>query len=277
MKNQSKIKKGTLAVGRFEIPYRIYGNEGPLIVCLNGVQQSMAMWHSFISRFFRTFRIVVFDFPNQGKGKIISGTSTVVLDEQVEILEAVVKGANSTGQIILCAASWGGVVALLYAMRNQARIHTLILASMGTKPNERMVETIKKGMALSPESRQEMSETLIQSFGQNLPETVKEKIVTQFRTMSREKLDSFYEHGLFVLSTKQLTDLVDLKSIRTKTILISGESDSIIDQDDVRFLASQLPNSELKVIKNVGHYLHLEDKTVLDIYEDILTQVIAYK
>jgi pimeloyl-ACP methyl ester carboxylesterase len=275
MNNHSKIRKGSLVVGRFEIPYRIYGNEGPLIVCLNGVQQSMAMWHSFISRFSRTFRIVVFDFPNQGKGKIISGICTVALDEQVEIVKEVAKEANSTGRIILCAASWGGVVALLYTMRYQAGVHTLILASMGTKPNARMVETIKKGMALSPESRQEMSETLIQSFGQNLPETVKEKIVTQFRTMSRENLESFYEHGLFVLSTKQLTDVVNLKSIRTKTILISGETDSIIDQDDVRYLASQLPNAELKVIKNVGHYLHLEDKTVLDIYEDILTQVIA--
>jgi hypothetical protein len=49
--------KDMLQVGRFLIPYRIYDNEGPHIICINGVQQSMGMWYTFISRFSRDYRL----------------------------------------------------------------------------------------------------------------------------------------------------------------------------------------------------------------------------
>ena len=64
---------------------------------------------------------------------------------------------------------------------------------------------------------------------------------------------------------------MNLRDIRIKTTLIIGEKDTIIDLEDVRFLALQIPNAEIKVVKNVGHFLHLEREEVLDIYEDILS------
>ena len=45
--------KGILKTGRFLISYRIYENKGPQLICINGVQQTMAMWQTFISRFSR--------------------------------------------------------------------------------------------------------------------------------------------------------------------------------------------------------------------------------
>jgi len=52
-----------------------------------------------------------------------------------------------------------------------------------------------------------MADILIESFGQNLPESIKNKIVTQFQAMNPKNLRAFYEHGLFVVSTKKLSDL----------------------------------------------------------------------
>ena len=52
-----------------------------------------------------------------------------------------------------------------------------------------------------------------------------------------------------------------------------GENDTFVDLDDVSFLASQMPHSELRVIKNVGHFLHLEKEELLDDYEDILSSL----
>jgi pimeloyl-ACP methyl ester carboxylesterase len=39
----------------------------------------------------------------------------------------------------------------------------------------------------------------------------------------------------------------------------------------VKFLASQIPDCERIVVKGVGHFLHLEDAAVLDIYDTILS------
>ncbi|MBU1870214.1 MAG: alpha/beta hydrolase [Candidatus Omnitrophica bacterium] len=271
MKSKIISIKDRLIVGRFLVPYRIYENNGPHIICINGVQQSMAMWHSFVSRFSHDYRIVIFDFPNQGKGKVISGPAKVTLEEQVQILAAVMDKAGVSTDVTMCAASWGGVVAVVFASRRQNRIKRLILASLGTKPNKKMAETIKRGAAVSMNDRDMMAKVLIESFGENLPEQFKQKIVTQFSSMKEEDVRAFYEHGLFVLSSKQLTDLVSLKDIKVKTILINGEKDTIIDLEDARFLASQIPNCELKVIKGVGHFLHMEREDVLDTYEEILS------
>jgi len=261
--------KDIIKIGRFEIPFRVYENSGPNLVCLNGVQQSMAMWHTFIRRFSGHYRITVFDFPNQGKGKILSGPANVSVDEQVDILKEVIKAAQVKNDFAVCAASWGGVVALAFAAKKQLNLKRLILASIGTRPNKQMIETIKKGAEIEEEKREEMAHTLIQSFGQDLPENIKQKIMTQFRTMSKENLRSFYEHGLFVISTQELSSLIDLPSINIRTILLHGERDTIIDFEDVKFLASQIPDCEIRIVKNAGHFLHLEREGVLDIYDEI--------
>lgn len=266
----SAIIKGTINLGRFVIPYRIYESEGPHIICLNGVQQSMAMWHTFVLRYAQHYRIVLFDFPNQGKGKVVSGPTFVTLDEQVDILRGVIKATGTNKSVTICSASWGGIVALAFASQHHNEVKQLCLASLGTRANDKMVETIKKGAQIDPENRQKMADILIESFGQNLPESVKSKIVSQFHSMSPENLRAFYEHGLFVVSTKKLGDLINLADIRAKAFLIYGEKDTIIDLDDVKFLASQIPQCEVKIVKGAGHFLHMEHEDTFDIYEDIL-------
>jgi len=262
--------KGKIKTGRFIVPYRVYDNCGPHIICLNGVQQSMAMWHTFTRYFSSNYRIVLFDFPDQGKGQILSGPVLVSLDEQVDILYEVIKTVQLNGNSTICAASWGGVVAVAFASKYQHVVKRLILASLGTKTNEKMTETIKRAFQINMEDRKKMAEMLIESFGQNLPENIKQKIMSQFRTMSEENLRAFYEHGLFVISTKEISNLVNLANITAKTVLINGEDDTIIDLEDVKFLASQIPDCEIKIVKNAGHFLHLEREGVLDIYRDIL-------
>jgi pimeloyl-ACP methyl ester carboxylesterase len=270
LRHGSAIVKGTIELGRFVIPYRIYESDGPHIICLNGVQQSMAMWHSLVLRYAPHYRIVLFDFPNQGKGRVVSGPIFVTLDEQVGILREVIKATGVNKNVSICSASWGGIVALAFASRYHGEAKQLCLASLGTKANDAMVETIKKGFQVDPQNRQKMADVLIESFGQNLPENIKNKIISQFHSMSEENLRAFYEHGLFVISTKKLGDLINLHGIKAKTYLIYGEKDTIIDLEDVKFLASQIPQSEVRVVKGAGHFLHMEQEDIFDIYEDIL-------
>jgi len=264
------IVKGTIELGRFTIPYRIYESEGPHIICLNGVQQSMAMWHTFVECYASHYRVVLFDFPNQGRGKVVSGPLLVTLDEQMDILREVIKATGTNKGVSLCAASWGGIIAMAFAARYHGQVKQLCLASLGTKANDAMVETIKKGIAVDSKNRQEMADILIDSFGQNLPENIKNKITRQFHSMSQENLRAFYEHGLAVVSTKKIEGLIKFSNIREKTFLIYGEKDTIIDFDDVKFLSSQIPNCEVRVIKGAGHFLHMENGDAFDIYKDIL-------
>ena len=262
--------KAALKMDRFVIPYRVYGEGVHTLVFINGIQQSMAMWQSFVRRFCRDYRIVIFDFPFQGKGRIVRGSIDMTLDEQVDVLGAVVNAAGINNRLTICSASWGGVIAAGYAVRHPHRVQRLIMASMGTRPNKKMTEMITQGTQFFPQNSAEVAETLIQSFGQDLPPAMKNKIAAQFQRMSGEALEAFCRHGLWVLSIGELGKAVDVSKIKCKTILLHGENDTIIDADDVKILATQIPRAELKVIKGVGHFLHLEKEDLLDVYDEIL-------
>ena len=270
MYHGASIVKGKIEFNRFVIPYRIYDNKGPNVICINGVQQSMSMWHSLITHYAPHYRMILFDYPDQGKGKIVSGPALISLDEQVDILREVIKATGAHKNLTICSASWGGVIALAFASRYRNDVKKLCLASLGTKANEKMVETIKKSFDIDINNRKHMADMLIEAFGQNLPEITKQKIISQFQTMSEENLRAFYEHGLFVISSKKLGDLINLAGITAKKFLIYGENDTIIDLDDVKFLSSQIPNSEVVVVKDAGHFLHMEREDIFDVYEAAL-------
>jgi len=161
-------------------------------------------------------------------------------------------------------------VALAYAQKYPRSINRMLLGGMGTRPNRSMIETIEKGCRMDSKDRSEMAEVLIKSFGTNLPENMKRRILRQFCKMSKEQLRTFCDQGLFVLSAQNLEEVVDLKNIHVETILLRAENDTITDLDDVKYLAAKLPNCRLKIVKNVGHFLHLESDEVLEDYYTFL-------
>jgi 3-oxoadipate enol-lactonase len=265
--------KGKLNFQRFIIPYRVYGAGKTSLVFINGVQQSMAMWHSFVVRFSQRYRIVLYDSPNQGAGRVVAGPANLSLDEQVDILNAVIDATSFEEPVTVCSASWGGVVALAYAAAYPRRLRSLILASVATKANQRMVDMITKGLAMPVKDRSVVAQTLIDNLGKELPEAFKNRIVSQFQRMDPGAFRAFFEHGSNVISARRLDVVVDVAKIQCKAILLYGENDAILDLEDVRTLASQIPRSEVRVIKDVGHFLHLEKEELLDVYDELLSSL----
>lgn len=256
-------------MGRFEIPYRVYG-EGEDVVCLNGVQQSTAMWFSFLQHFQKDYKITLFDFPHQGKAKINSGPVNISLEEQVQILHAVVSGLEMKDATI-CSASWGGVVALNFALDYPQYVKRLILASIGMRPNKRMKDLIHRGIRMQDAERQEMAKVLIDTFGSSLPEKTRKQIASQFLAMPKERIQAFRDHGMQVVINGSMDKVLPLNKIKSNVTILYGEKDRIIDFRDVKDLVFSLPDCELNIIPNVGHFLHLEDEKVFETYEKILS------
>lgn len=266
-------KRGNIQHKSFRIPYRICG-EGEDILCLNGIQQSMAMWGSFIRRFEKQYRITLFDFPYQGNGKTNNGSPKLSLDEQVAILESVMCQIGIE-KATICSASWGGVIALLFAISFPHRIERLLLASVGMRPNALMKDTILTGIKGEKSNREHMAQIIINRFGGNLPARIKRQITNQFKIMPHERLAAFCEHGLAVIAAGSLNKIVPLSRISNSTVIIYGENDKIIDYADVEELALQIPDCTIKIIPDAGHFLHLENEKVFDVYEEIFTRKIC--
>lgn len=266
------ITRGEITVGRFLIPYRLFGHGSRFLVCVNAAQQTMAAWRPVVNYFSRDYRLLLFDFPGQGRAQIISGSAVVALDEQVEVLHQVLSAQNTPEKSIVAGASWGGVVVAVFASRFPHLVDKIILASFGIRVSEKLVQAIREGQQLNGDvTGERVADIIVKYFGQHLNEAFKKKMYDQFRNIKREHLENFRAHGQLLETTKHINEVVDLHSIKAQTLIINGEMDTVMDLDDITLAAAQIANCVVKIVPGVGHFLHNESDDVLGIYRAFLS------
>jgi len=268
-----KTIKGELSLGRFLVPYRIYGETEKTIVCISGAKQTMAAWRSFVRHFVDEYSVVVFDLPGQGRATILSGAPGITFDEQVDVLHNIVKATDRNGSVILAAASWGTIISAALAARHPELVDKMILGSFGAKPSKAVIDVIRAGQELfNGNKTDEIAPLMIEKFGQHIPETHKKQMIEQFRGMSREQFLSFYEHCEFVEQASDIEDYIDLGNITASTLILSGEYDAILDPNDIEKASSRIPDCEFKMIPGAGHFLHWERADILYTYSEFLAR-----
>ena len=267
-----KVVKGQVEVGRFEVPYRIYGEAAETIICISGAKQTMAAWRSFINHFSGQYSVVVFDLPGQGRARVLSGDHAIGFDEQQDVLLEVIRTTNRNGKVVLAAASWGTIVSAAVAARYPEMIDKLILGSFGVKPNKEILEVIKTGKSLFEEGRTgEIAPLMIRSFGQYIPEAQKRQIIEQFSIMSHDEFMSFYAHCMFIERSSDLEKIIDMSKITAKTLIVNGEFDLILDHVKIKEVSRRIPDCRFQLIPEVGHFLHWERPELLNNYSDFLS------
>jgi pimeloyl-ACP methyl ester carboxylesterase len=269
-------EKGKLTFGRFRISYRIYGKSGPFIICVNGAQQTMASWHTAVAKFSDSYRLLLYDAPGQARGSISSGSVLVSIDEQVDVLHHLINEILGTEESLhLVGASWGAVVAAIYAAKYPERVNFLLLASFGLRASPKMLSVMEEARKLYiSEQKSNGAQLIINMFGQRLAEENKRKMIRQFETLAEEQFDSFYEHLKVMASSSHLTDYVDLGRVRAKTLIINGADDQLLDNSDLETASRLIPHAELRIIPDAGHFLHLEREEILDVYTEYLRKYV---
>jgi len=233
-------EKGKLDITRFQIPYRKYGESGtPWAFAINGAQSTMATWFETVITF-PEYQWVIFDYPGQGGTNIKEGPLDVTWDEQIMILDKLIEKFAPNEKVNLISASWGGAVAMYYAANNSHRLRSLILGSVGT--------------------------LICNSFGKSCNPGFKKKILKQFEKMSIKDLEIFAAHVTSFKSKKSVDEVVDLTKIMCPTLIINGEDDPIIDNQDTQKLNELIPHSVSALLPNTSHFLHLEDPTINTTY-----------
>ncbi|MFQ5917471.1 MAG: alpha/beta fold hydrolase [Candidatus Binatia bacterium] len=263
--------KGSMNEGRFLVPYRVYGDADKRIVCVSGVQQTMAIWRSFVLHFAPRYRVVVFDAPGQGQARIVSGPPAISLDEQIGVLHKIISATEGDDELILGAASWGTIVAAGFAARYPEKVSKLVLGSFGVKPNKKLLDLIKEGQSLHEASNgYQIAQLIIDNFGQRLNNDYKNRIVEQFRHIDDEQFWSFYAMSELIENARDISDHINLQNIKAKTLIINGEYDEIIDLEDAETAATRIPDCEFRIVTGAGHFLHHENgcEDIFQIYEE---------
>lgn len=266
-----KTTKGTLDIGRFEIPYRKYGDSEDTLMCVSGALQTMAIWRTVVKRFSEHFTVVIFDMPGIGRSEIKSGGAHVTVQEQLETLHALIAETHPGGELTLAGSSWGTAIAAAYAALNPDAVQHLVLSSFGMKPNEGMREVVRRASELYLSGNyQRGGDLIVEMFGQQVSEGYKRQIIAQFEALNAAHAQSFYEHTVNILKLGSLDDTVDLTQIKARTLIINGALDTIVDLEDMYVAERLIPNCECRLIEGVGHFLHFERPELLDDYAEFM-------
>lgn len=271
-----KTVKGTLNIGRFEVPYRKYGNNRHLLMCVSGAMQTMAIWRTVVNRFAGSFTVVIFDMPGIGRSEIKSGSAHVTVQEQLETLHALIEETHAGGDVTLAGSSWGTAIATAYAALRPDAVQHLVLSSFGMKPNAGMQDIVRRGLALYHDGEYARGADLIlEMFGSQVGESYKRQIIAQFEQLNDAHAEAFAEHCANILKLRRLDDVIDLTQIKARTLIMNGALDTIIDLEDMLIAARLIPNCEVRLIEDVGHFLHFERPELLDVYAEFMLETEA--
>jgi pimeloyl-ACP methyl ester carboxylesterase len=248
--------------------------EPPVLICVNGMQQTMAMWRSVLKRMAGTgYRTVLFDFPNQGRAAELNRhvTSSLSVPQQVEILAAVADHVSPRQPVALLGGSWGALIAAAYAAAHPGRVSRLVLGSFQTRPNEKLRQVARDGRALVEAGRgAELGELFVAEFGAGMDAVRQNAIEAQLRTLGPEQYRQMYDQAKLLVDDFDFESMVDLQRIDARTLIVNGEADPIVDCTKTPRTAARFRSASFEIVP-AGHFLHFERPEIVDTYATFLT------
>lgn len=240
-------------------------------MCVSGALQTMAIWRTVVKRFADHFTVVIFDMPGIGRSEIKSGSAHVTVQEQLEALHALIEETHPGGEMTLAGSSWGTAIAAAYAALRPNDVQHLVLSSFGMKPNAVMEDIVRRALALYHEGDYARGADLIlEMFGGQIGDAYRKQIIAQFAHLNQAHAEAFYEHCANILKLGSLDDMIDLTKITARTFIINGANDTIIDLEDMYVAEKLIPDCEIRLVPDVGHFLHFERPELLDEYAEFM-------
>ncbi len=109
-----------------QVYYEIHGEGGEPLLVLNGIMMSTASWKPFLKDFTRHNTLILVDFLDQGQSSRMTEGYTHAI--QVRLLEALLSHLPYE-KVTIMGISYGGEVAIQYAVHYPHRVRRLILAN----------------------------------------------------------------------------------------------------------------------------------------------------
>lgn len=245
-------------LGEVELYYETHGTGAPLLL-VPGFASGAWSWGWQTDAFARDFRVILFD-PRGISASTITGESPVTIqaiaDDAAALLDALgIDEANVLG------ISFGGFVAQEFALQHPHRLKKLVLActSFGgpnhVLPSMDVLAAFSSTRGLnSPERiRQYMKAGFAPDFVERYPAEVERLCVLREQNPVPE---SVYLQQLGSATIFNSESAVG--KITAETLVVSGDSDTVVPMTNSINLAESIPNSRLEIIQGAGHIVFVE-------------------
>lgn len=224
-------------------------------------------------------------FDHRGQGRSARGPKeTYTMENNVEDMEAL-RQYLGLDKIVVIGASYGGMVALSYAVRYPEKVSHLIV--MATVPDYRFLEKAKQFIAKKgTEDQKEYAEILwsgkfkdeaqlLEYFQVMAPLyslTYDPKVSAKTWNRTIYSVDAINQAFGGFLRTYNV--LPQLHKITAPTLVIGARHDWICPPEFSSEIAAAIPNSDLRIFENSGHLIRADEPQAL---LDAIAGFIVYK
>lgn len=235
-----------------KVYYEVTG-EGRPILLLNGIMMSTASWEFFKDPLTHNNQLITLDFLDQGQSDKLEGKYDQ--EVQVDLINGLLKHLNIE-KINIVGISYGGEVAMQYALKYGESIDRLVLFNTTAKTNP-WLRDIGRSWMLSGNDPLNYYLTTIPIIYS--PKFYNENI--KWMEDRKELLTKYvFSDKAFMDSMERLTlsaedyDIEDrLDEIKCPTLIVGAENDYITPLTEQRLLNKGINKSELIILPDTGH------------------------
>lgn len=230
-----------------------HGDESkPTLVLLNGIMMSTASWAMFIPHLTKFVNVILMDFLDQGQSDQCLRKYKV--EDQSHVLSEVVESMQ-LHEFHLCGISYGGEVALQYAIQHQVKLKSLMVFNT----------TAKTSLWLKDigDSWIEATHSPLAFYLTTLPTIYSHRFYSTHQAWMRKRKETLldvFSKPEFLNSMIRLTQssedfdvLEQLREISVPTLVVSSELDTITPPHEQEKIASSIATSTHVVVNECGH------------------------
>ncbi len=270
------LTAGRRAINGTELYVRRIGEGDPILVVHGGPVLEHGYLLPHLQPLAQTHELIFYDQRLSGRSAGQVDSATVRLATFIEDIEAL-RASLGLERVTLMGHSWGGLLALGYAIRYGDRLHSLILLDPmpPTAALWQEEETILAAHVTSQDSLDLAALRKTAPFANREPDAVEQALRISFRPQFHDR-SRIAELGIYVpedygersrqfgfmMEDLMRFDLLDsLAAVTVPTLIVYGADEPAVSLSG-SVLASRMPNARLVTIDRAGHFPFIEQPTV---------------
>ncbi len=267
-------RSGFLPVNRTRLFYEIIGSGKPILIVHGGPGMDHSYFLPQMASLARHYRLIFFDQRGSGKSAADVDSSSMTVNTFVADIDGV-RRALHLGRVNLLGHSWGGLLAMRYALSHPDHLESLILVNP-TPATSAMRDSsfaIMRERASSADTLALSQITSSAGFRQSSPETMTRFFRLLFKPTFADQryVDSLTLQFPLDYAVRRKTvnylnrdatvrsyDLrAGLRDLRCRALIIGGDHD-MIPKAALEEIHHSLVGSRLVIISNCGHFPFVE-------------------
>ncbi len=267
-------EEGTKEINGTTLYYKVVGQGEPMLIIHGGPGLNHQYLFPNLQFLTDRYQLIFYDQRASGRSSLNLDSNSVTIDNFIQDIDEL-RNTFGIDKLNIMAHSWGGLLAMKYAIKHPENTKSLILinsvgasSEISTMANQTLAErftkedSIQKAEIIQTEEFQKREPNAIEAL-------MKIGFKHQFYNISFIDSLNLSLNKDYIKTSKLLQNLAidlteydfhsDLKKIQSPTLLIYGSEDPLTELAGTRIHES-IENSEFKILDNCGHFPFIEKK-----------------